>query len=32
MPDPEKATNDLEHFARENEAQLYRELKVFERS
>lgn len=28
MPDPEKATNDLEHFARENEAQLYRELKV----
>ncbi|GAA5984565.1 hypothetical protein JCM10908_003401 [Rhodotorula pacifica] len=28
MPDPEKATSDLETFARENEAQPYRELKV----
>ncbi|GAA5863133.1 hypothetical protein JCM3774_001432 [Rhodotorula dairenensis] len=28
MPDPEKATGDLERFAGENEAQLYREVKV----
>lgn len=28
MPDPDKATSDLDRFAAENEAQLYRELKV----